>query len=81
MLIYHTRGNLPNHLKQLQHKLLILISDREQRLNMTFGNYDNMNRVKGARVVEGQHILSFHNCLDRSASTQDFVAVEVIHRA
>ena len=46
---------------------------------MMFGNYDNMYGVKGARVVEGQHILSFQNALHKSASTQDFVAVEVIH--
>ena len=79
MLTYHAGGNLPNHLKQLEQKLAIFITEREQRLDMMFGNYDNMYGVKGARVVEGQHILSFQNALHKSASTQDFVAVEVIH--
>ena len=47
---------------------------------MSFRNYHQMYRVKGARVVEGEHILSLQNFLDRSASTQNFVAVKVIHR-
>jgi hypothetical protein len=79
MLIYHAGSNLPNYLKQLEQQLAILITEREQRIDMMFGNYDNMNRVKGTRVVEGQHILGVHNSLDGSASAQDFVAVEVIH--
>jgi hypothetical protein len=81
MFINHAGGHLPNHLKQLEQKLAVLITEREQRIDMMFWNYDDMNRVKGASVVEGQHILSFHNSPDRSASTQDFVAVEVIHCA
>jgi hypothetical protein len=81
MLSYHAGGNLPNHLKQLEQKLVILIAEREQRPDMMFGYYDDMNRVKGASVVEGKHILGFHNSADRSASAQDFVAIEVIHCA
>jgi len=47
MLTYHAGGNLPNHRKQLEQKLAILITEREQRLNMMFGNHHNMYGVKG----------------------------------
>jgi len=79
MFSHHAGGNLLNHLKQLEQKLAILVTEREQRPDMMFRNYDDVNRVKGASVVEGKHILSFHNSPDSSASAQDFVAIEVIH--
>jgi len=81
MFSHHAGGHLLNHLKQLEQQLAILFAEGEQRVDMMFGNYDDVNRVKRASVVKGKHILSFHNSPDSSASTQDFVAIEVIHCA
>lgn len=70
---------MSDHLEQLEQELVILISKREQRVHVMFGNYDNVHRIKGARVVKGENILSFQNLLDCGPSAQNFVAIEVIH--
>jgi hypothetical protein len=47
---------------------------------MAFRDDYDMHGVKGARMMEGQHIVRFNNFPDRHTLAQDLVTVKIICR-
>lgn len=70
-------GDLADDGEHFEQEGVVLIRQVEQGCNVAFGDDDDVGRIGGASVVEGEDSKSLDDLLDGCVPTQDFVAVEV----
>ncbi len=79
MFGHHLRRHRFNHAEQFRQQRVIVYL--QQRGDMLLGDDDDVQRVSRAGVIKGQRALGFGDFVYRGAPAQDFIAVEIAHRA
>ena len=70
-------GDPPDDGEQFEQKPFVVVAEGEQRRDVAFGDDDDVRRVEGARVVEGEHVVRLGDLPDGRAPASHLVAIKV----
>ena len=78
VLGHDPRRDLFNDVKNFDQQLIVARFERKQRIDVTFGDDDNVYRPERARVMEREHVVGLDHFVDRRAPAKRLLAIEII---
>src|SRR5262245_52413910 len=77
-LSQNLRRDLFDNVENVDQQLIVSRFERQQRIDVTFRDDDDMNGPERARVMERQHVVGFDHFVDRGAPAERLLAIEIL---